>query len=94
MQYTNSENEINSKSDLPSELVQRFNSKISWKRTKYKHFPYIIPLENSSSLENDEQIVMAGLSNEQIVMASPSDEQIVMTGPSDEQIVMAGSSDK
>ena len=40
-----------------------------------------LPLENSLSLENDEQIATAGLSDEQIVPAGPSDEQIVMAGP-------------
>ena len=53
-----------------------------------------LPLENSPSLENDEQIAMAGPSDEQIVTAGLSDEQIVTAGSSDEQIVMAGSSRK
>jgi hypothetical protein len=69
---SNSENETNSGSDSPSELDQRFSFKISRKRTKHRYSPYIIPLENSPSLENDEQIATAGSSDEQIVIAGSS----------------------
>ncbi|RGB42307.1 hypothetical protein C1646_751205 [Rhizophagus diaphanus] len=51
---SNSENEANLKieSGSFSELDQRFSFKISWKRTKHRYSPYIIPLEYSLTLEN------------------------------------------
>src|SRR6266516_1654442 len=82
---SNSENETNSESESDS-FSELFSFKISQKRTKHRYSPYIIPLENSPSLENNEQIATA---DEQIT-AGPSDEQIT-AGPSDVQITTAGS---